>query len=86
MAPLKITQGELLDALSKAYAAPAEAQTVNELVASTGWPVKKVRDAIGALAMAGRIEVHHVVRTSIHGHGKRVPAYTITPPPAKGKK
>ncbi len=72
-----ITQAELVDALSKAYTAPAEAQTVNELVVSTGWPIKKVRDAIGALAMAGRIEVHQVQRRQISGSMKRVPAYTI---------
>ncbi len=83
MAPMKITYDELVSALAKAYAAPTEAQTVNELVASTGWPIKKVRDAIGRLAVSDRIEVHQVQRRQIDGSLRRVPAYTILPAKSK---
>ncbi len=82
-----ITQNELLDALAKANAAPAEARTVRELAEFTGWPEKRIRDAIGKLAMQDRIAVHQVKRTRINGQSNTVAAYTILPPPsAKAKR
>lgn len=78
-----ITQNELLEALAQANAAPAEARTVNELIALTGWEVKKVRAAIGKLAMQDRIEVHRVKRTTISGLPISVPAYAIKPAPKR---
>jgi hypothetical protein len=83
MAPITITQNELVEALAKASVAPTEARTVTELVKLTGWPVVRVRNAIGKLAMQDRIELHQVIRTGISGISKRVPAYTITPPKRK---
>jgi hypothetical protein len=62
-----ITQNELLEALARANAAPAEARTVKELVALTGINEWTVRDAIGKLAMQDRIIVHQVPRPRIDG-------------------
>jgi hypothetical protein len=80
-----ITQNELLDALAKANAAPSEARTVAELEQLTGWDRKRLRDAIGRLALQNRIDVHNVPRTAISGRSTRVPAYTIKPAPKHTK-
>ena len=78
-----ITQSDLLEALRTANAAPAEARTVAELVALTGWDKGRVREAIGKLAMQNRIIVHQVTRRSIDGRNMSSPAYTILPPPKR---
>ena len=78
-----ITQNELLEALAKANAAPAEARTVGELVTLTGFTAKRIKDAIGRLAMANRIDVHQVPRKRIDGIMTRVPAYVIKPAPKR---
>lgn len=79
MAVIEITQDELIEALASAGAAPTEARTVAELEASTGWPARKIRDAIGRLAMQDRIAVHQVKRPQINGTMRLVSAYAILP-------
>ena len=79
MAPVKITQQELLDALATANVAPSEARTVAELVTLIGWPALRIREAIGKLAMQDRISVHQVKRMRISGLSCSVPAYAILP-------
>lgn len=81
-----ITQSDLLDALAKANAAPAEARTATELSAVTGWHIKRVREAIGRLAMQDRIAVHQVQRHRIDGRSTMTPAYTILPPPKASRR
>lgn len=81
-----ITQHELLEALATAHAAPSEARTIAELETLTGWDRKRLRDAIGRLAMQDRIAVHQVQRARIDGKMTLVPAYTIKPAPSKAKR
>ena len=74
-----ITQNDLLDALRTANAAPAEARTVNELAELTQWSAKRIREAIGHLAMQDRVATHRVPHRGIDGRNTHVPAYTILP-------
>jgi hypothetical protein len=80
-----ITQNELLDALTRASAAPTEARTVAELHELVGWPKDRIREAIGKLAMQDRISVHQVKRAQIDGTMRSVPAYAIKPAVTKRK-
>jgi hypothetical protein len=74
-----ITHAELLDALATASTAPEDAQTVGEICAATGIPIRRVRDGLRALQAAGRLGVHSVMRPDLGGRMQRVPAYTIHP-------
>lgn len=83
MAPIVITENELVQALTTANAAPEEARTVGELATLTGWGRAKVAEAIGRLAMQDRIGVHRKKAPGIDGRNISRPAYTILPPPQK---
>lgn len=83
---LTITHAEIMDALAAASTAPEGAATVAELVATTGYAEKRVRDALRSFAAAGRLGVHRVIRTGIDGRQTPVPAYTVKPAPRAGKR
>ena len=88
MAPLtRITESELLDALTLATAGagPAEARTCAEIVEETGIALGRVRKALKEAKRAGRLNIHSVSREALNGSRIFVAGYTITPasPPAK---
>lgn len=85
MSSVTITEGDLLDALVTASAAPEDARTVAEIQQTTGIGEKRLRRAMLALQSDGRLQVHRVVRRSLDGRAVLVPAYTVTPK-RKGKK
>lgn len=88
MAPVvTITESELLDALAQAArgAGPEEARTCPELAAATGLSDKRIRAALKALQVQGRLVVHRVLRENLAGASQPVPAYTILPV-KKGKR
>lgn len=76
-----ITQAELLDALLTATqgAGPDDARTVQELVAESGLPAARVRQALQRLNAAGRLQPHRVRRPDLSGREQWVPAYTVRP-------
>ena len=85
MARVSITEGELIAALAEAArgSAPEDARTIQELATEYGMPLKRVRAALHALNVAGRLAVHRVTRAALDGRQASVPAYTILPAKAK---
>lgn len=81
MAPIVITESEVLDAIAHASrgSAPADARTVDELVQATGRPVSAIRRGLKALHLQGRLGIHQVDRTRIDGRRCLSPAYTVLP-------
>lgn len=76
---VRITEAELLDALTSASEAPADAMTAVELCAATGISNLLLKRALKRLASDGRLLSHRVKRTRIDGMVTSVPAYTILP-------
>lgn len=88
MAPIAITESELLDALAASAheAGPEHARTIRELSAATNIVERRVRNALRVLQAAGRLQVHRVTRTALDGRAATVPAYTILPAAKAGKR
>ncbi len=78
MAPLIITESEILAELEKLGTAPDDARTMLELSDATGYSRSKVQQDLGKLHRAGRLVVHRVVRRKLDGKSQIVPAYTVT--------
>lgn len=76
-----ITESELLEALNTALGstAPADALTFEDIRRETGIGEKRLRAALRAIQVDGRLRVHAVMRRDLAGRGIKVPAYTITP-------
>ena len=79
-----VTEGELLEALRAALeSARSEGQTtevagaltVAELGTELGWNRQRVRDVLGMLKARGHLEVTRVLRESLDGVRRSVPAY-----------
>lgn len=79
MVGVRITEGEILDALVRASADHPDAMTGPEMERATGISTKRLRAALKAFAAEGRLQVHRVIRTNIVGQQVPVPAYTILP-------
>lgn len=76
---ISVTESELLEALAAAGAAPEDARTVAEMSELVGYGTTTVRQTLGTLAKAGRLQTHFVERLRIDGRRTKVPAYTILP-------
>ena len=77
---VSVTQGELIAALQAAMEQPddpAGAITSAELAAQLGWHIVKVRDELGKLDRAGRLECVKVTRRDITGRVGNRPAYRL---------
>lgn len=76
-----ITQGELIAALQAAMEQPDDdpegAVTAAELAEQLDWHVVKVRDELGKLDRAGRLECVKVIRRDITGRVGNRPAYRL---------
>jgi hypothetical protein len=81
VAPLVITQAELLEALASAVkgTAPEDAKTVQQLAAETNMAVWQVQKALRALHAQKRLQCYRVPFVGIDGRHGKVPAYTILP-------
>lgn len=79
MASIVITEAEIRDALAEATNGPKEARTVQELVSDTGVAERRVRRALKALQIEGRLQAHTVRRPDLSGRMQPVPAYAILP-------
>jgi hypothetical protein len=88
MTAIRITEAEIIDALASAAAGamPDDAQTVQDLIATTGYSGERVRMALHAMRAQGRLVVHRVARAGIDGRAAKVPAYTILPAPTPAKR
>ena len=83
---MKVTQGDLLDALQQAMTRPVgEAPTVGELAHGTGQSVPTVRRVLKEMHTAGRLEVLRVKRMALDGVERQVPGYRIKPAAKKAK-
>lgn len=78
---MKITESDLLAALSEALVKPrdADGSTVAELVLATGYGHKRVLQALRALSAAGRLELAKALRPTIDGRIAPIPCYRIKP-------
>ncbi len=75
---MKVTQGDLLEALQQAMTRPmGEAPTVGELARGTGQSEHTVRRALKEMQDAGRLEVVRVRRLALDGVERQVPGYRI---------
>ena len=75
-----VTQSELIAALQAAMEQPDDpegAVTTAELAEQLGWHVVKVRDELGKLDRAGRLECVKVIRRDITGRVGNRPAYRL---------
>lgn len=81
MAPIVITEAEILDALAAAAkgTGPKSAKTIAEMADDTRRSLPKVRTALARLKRDGRLVVHQVIREGLDGRQCRVSAYTILP-------
>lgn len=81
MAPIVITEADLLDAL--AAAAPGRGPTAAKTVMEMSWEMERhertVRQALARLKRDGRLVLHSVIREGLDGRNCRVTAYTILP-------
>lgn len=80
---LRITEAELLDALAVAARgnAPENARTVPELAEETGMHQNRIRKALHAFKLAGRLLVHPIYREALDGRRAKTTGYTIAPAP-----
>lgn len=87
MAPVSITESELLEALASAThgAGPEGARTTHELMAETNRSLHSVNKALKQLQASGRLLHHRVPRPAIDGVMRLVAAYTITPAKKKAR-
>lgn len=81
VAPIVVTEGELLQALADAakVESPAEALTGPELMAASGMGAHRFRKAMHLLKAAGRLQVYPVQRESLDGRTITTRGYVITP-------
>lgn len=86
MASVRVTEADLLDALAAATSGegPEGARTVVEIVEETGIHINRVRAALKAMQVAGRLQVHRARRADMSGRVQTVPAYTVTPDIGRG--
>ena len=78
---VNITTDELLLAIQQALGSANDegARTVAEICEKTGRGATKIRQTLGEMARAGRLEVVRVRRPSIDGRSSSVPAYRLRP-------
>lgn len=81
MAPVQVTESDLLDALAAATPGhgPESARTTQEMMAATKLTMHSVSKALRQLQATGRLQAHRVPRPAIDGVMRLVAAYTITP-------
>lgn len=81
MASMKISEGELLDALARATTGegPDDAKTLNEWSAAFGISPLRMKRAFHVLHSEGRLLAHRVRRPRMDGLMTLVSAYTILP-------
>lgn len=86
MAPIAITESELLDALALAVPSkgPDAAKTLKEIAQASGLDERKVRTALQQLQAQGRLQTHKIRRARLNGYSMTYTGFTILP--AKGKK
>lgn len=87
MAPLIITQAEILEALAKAASdAPEGAATVAELAEASGVGVQRVRKALKSIQAQGRLRIDRQPRQTLDGRTVLAAVYSVIPaPPTKRK-
>lgn len=77
---IRITESEVLSALADAIGhGETDAQTVEDLMDSTGLSRQSVRRALHHYQKQGRLAVHKVLRPAIDGRQCYRPGYTILP-------
>jgi hypothetical protein len=87
VAPIAITETELLDALAAAAPSkgPSNALTLKELARQTRLDERKVRVALEQFAAEGRLQRHKIQRERLNGTPMTYVGFTIAPA-KKGKR